>query len=321
MKRIICAIVGAVSVMSVVGCGRMSATTEVQPNGNWTRKLVYHYPAPVPKDQGLLMGPQMEKIFGVPSGPEWKIVKTTDKDKDKDEVVMTCTRSYTSGQITPAFGLLKDEMGKATLTDTVIVKSAGPGRWEYRETLHWTGPKSKMTMDKMDNDFTKSFKEALPAGVVTAADVLALQKPIVGDFWHLMFGPSEPMISEIIMHPDYAQRKLQRKAVVILDKRLQEHFGSRLTQEQRRTIVRKLVNSATTTANESSKSKADPGKADKSSDPSEMIPLTFSVKLPGKIVSSNGEVDDVSGEVYWAMYAISPQWEDVTLTAICEVGK
>ena len=81
------------------------------------------------------------------------------------------------------------------------------------------------------------------------------------------------------------------------------------------------ANSATTSANANSKSKADPGKADQNNDPTEMIPLTFSVKLPGKIISSNGELDAFSGEVYWAMFAISPTLEDVTMTAICEVGK
>ena len=139
MKKIAIVLASVASMLNLVGCGRFAATTEIQPNGNWSRKLVFKYPAPDPKSQGIQMGPDMEKIFGIPTGPEWKTVKTKDPDKDKNEVIITSTRNYTAGQITPAFALFKDAMGKTVMTDTVIVKSAGPNRWEYRETLHWAG--------------------------------------------------------------------------------------------------------------------------------------------------------------------------------------
>ena len=45
----------------------------------------------------------------------------------------------------------------------------------------------------------------------------------------------------------------------------------------------------------------------------------FIVKTPGRVVSSNGELDDLTGEVFWALYDDAATFKDVVLTAVVEV--
>ncbi len=45
----------------------------------------------------------------------------------------------------------------------------------------------------------------------------------------------------------------------------------------------------------------------------------FIVKSAGKVISSNGEVDDLTGEVYWALFPEAASLQPVTLTAIMEI--
>ena len=45
----------------------------------------------------------------------------------------------------------------------------------------------------------------------------------------------------------------------------------------------------------------------------------FVLRTPGRVVSSNGEVDEFTGEVYWALFPEGAALKDITLTAVCEV--
>jgi hypothetical protein len=44
----------------------------------------------------------------------------------------------------------------------------------------------------------------------------------------------------------------------------------------------------------------------------------FIVKTPGHIVSSNGEVDDVTGEIFWALFSDAASLKDIVLNAVVE---
>jgi hypothetical protein len=43
------------------------------------------------------------------------------------------------------------------------------------------------------------------------------------------------------------------------------------------------------------------------------------VKSPGRVNSSNGEADELTGEVYWALFPEAASMKDVVLTAVCEL--
>jgi hypothetical protein len=38
------------------------------------------------------------------------------------------------------------------------------------------------------------------------------------------------------------------------------------------------------------------------------------------VVSSNGEVDDLTGEVFWGLFSEAAGFKDVVLTAVVEAG-
>jgi hypothetical protein len=67
---------------------------------------------------------------------------------------------------------------------------------------------------------------------------------------------------------------------------------------------------------------ADPTKAGDKPDLGDaaLAALTFSVKLPGKIVSTNGERDDFAHEVYWSVYPQAAALGDVEMTAVCDTN-
>jgi hypothetical protein len=41
--------------------------------------------------------------------------------------------------------------------------------------------------------------------------------------------------------------------------------------------------------------------------------------MPGRMVSHNGTLDDLTGEVYWALFPEAAVLKEITLTAVCEV--
>jgi hypothetical protein len=47
----------------------------------------------------------------------------------------------------------------------------------------------------------------------------------------------------------------------------------------------------------------------------------FVVKSLGRVVSSNGEVDELTGEVYWALFPPAASLKPVVLTAVVEMDQ
>jgi hypothetical protein len=89
-----------------------------------------------------------------------------------------------------------------------------------------------------------------------------------------------------------------------------------MTPAQRRDVTLKLI--------ETSFSGAKPSKPDPAAGPPAskggggLTPLMFIVKSPGKVISSNGEVDELTGEVYWALFPPAASLKPVVLTAVVE---
>jgi hypothetical protein len=50
------------------------------------------------------------------------------------------------------------------------------------------------------------------------------------------------------------------------------------------------------------------------------VPLSLTVSLPGTILDTNGEIDEVNGEVSWDFYSGAAMIEDLVLTAISGVS-
>jgi hypothetical protein len=133
----------------------------------------------------------------------------------------------------------------------------------------------------------------------------------------MLFGPGDPLLTIGLLHPDLAGRRLSQRIGGLMMKALEEQFGDKMTPAQRRDVTLKLI--------ETSVMQSRPSMPDASSGPpkqgkgSGLTPLMFVVKTPGKIVSSNGETDELTGEVYWALYPPAAALKPVVLTAVIQV--
>jgi hypothetical protein len=110
---------------------------------------------------------------------------------------------------------------------------------------------------------------------------------------------------------------------VTFDKALLEKFGERIPAAERLAMTRKLIAAMEPVfdVRNDAKTKAEAGPPGQSDSEGSFVALTFVAKLPGKVVSTNGEIDEVNGEVFWALYDMAAAAEDVVLTATYEVGK
>jgi hypothetical protein len=51
-----------------------------------------------------------------------------------------------------------------------------------------------------------------------------------------------------------------------------------------------------------------------------LTPLMFIVQPPGKVISTNGEIDEFTGEIFWAMFEGAATYQDVVMTAVLETN-
>ena len=102
-----------------------------------------------------------------------------------------------------------------------------------------------------------------------------------------------------------------------MTKALEAQFGDKMTLAQRRDITLKLIAMSLAQSRQAAPS-ADagppsPGQA------AALTPLMFVLKTAGKIVSSNGEMDELSGEVFWALYPPAAAVKPVVMTATVDI--
>ena len=101
-------------------------------------------------------------------------------------------------------------------------------------------------------------------------------------------------------------------------KALEQQFGDKLTAAQRRDIAARMIQETFSSATTSSSMKPDPIAGPPSKSNGGLVPLIFIVKAPGRVVSSNGEVDELTGEVFWGLFSEAAGFKDVILTAVVE---
>lgn len=292
------------------GCGRARVTTAIKPDGSWTRTVVFTGPE---KKEGQVT-PTLEDTFVFPSGAVWK---SSEEKKDSDRIV-TLERVLAAGAALQGDISIKSGVkDKLSLVNQATVTRAGPRRFEYRETLRWKGDPVKLIGDPETQDLAK-IKASLPAPLATDANARAIARKTTELAVPLLFGPNDPLLAIGLFHPDLALRRAGQRMGTLLIKALEEQFGDQLTPTQRRDVARKLIQETFSSANPSTKiSPPDPNSA--SHDSSGLVPLMFVLKAPGRVVSSNGEVDDLTGEVFWALFSDAAAFQDVVLTAVVEM--
>ncbi len=306
------------------GCARGVAVTTINPNGSWTRKITFHGVKPDKNDTA--MGQKIEDVFVLPTGAEWKI--TRHNDKDKSSIVLE--RALPPGQsLNGAITIKSGKKGAGlVMVNTVRVQQTAPGVFQYTEMLHWKGePARELTPDA---DAISVVKQALPAPLATDANARDVAARSARVFWRVLFGPGDPLLAEFsafMMQPEAMERKMLRRVAGEMDKILQAKFGAQMTAEQRLAVTHRLVADSMNTVSTKSKSSAPGGppsgdnSKDKNGDQDNTVALTLSVKMPGRITQTNGERDELNGDVYWSLFPQAAATGDVTLSATCDTNK
>ena len=260
------------------------------------------------------MGETVEDCFILPSGDGWK--STTAKVKDADQTT-TFERTLAAGESLKGDLSVRGDGGTAMLVNEVSVTRLSPRRFEYRETLRWTGPPPEGLGSKPED--LAQLKAALPKALATDENARGVAEKMVGLIMPMMFGPSDPLLAIGLLHPDLAGRRASQRIGSLMLKALEEQFGDRMTPAQRRDVAMKLIE---TTLAQAKPKAPDPAAGPPSSKGgSGLTPLMFIVKSPGKVISSNGELDELTGEVYWALFPPGASLKPVVMTAVVEMNQ
>lgn len=307
------------------GCARSVITTTVKPDGAFTRKIVFHGPSAGDKAGGGIPGmtAELKDSFEMPAGGPWR----TKREKLESEEIYTAERDLAPGSVQKQDLAIKS--GNAAkpgifVVNEATVRSVGSGKWEYREILHWNGKAPDM-LSMIDPTSMKTVKASLPPALATDANARPIALALSRETWHILFGPGDPLISswsQFMMQPENTVRKMMARMSPGLDKAVGAQLGDRLSPAERRLCIHKIIGSVADGLTNKTTQGADPTKANDKPDFGEaaLAALTFSVKLPGKIVSTNGERDDFNGEVYWSVYPQAAVLGDVEMTAICDTN-
>lgn len=303
------AVLTVAAVLLGAGCSRSRITTEIRPDGSYTRKLEL---AGAPKGQGMQMGTPLEETFALPEGPGWHS-SSEDKESERN---MTFTRSLSAGATLKGDLTIKESPDKVMLSNAVVITRPAAKRFEYRETLTWSGTPNKSLAAGFKEDDIADIRAALPKSLATEANARAVAQKAARLAVPMMFGPGEPLLAIGLMHPDLAIKRAGQRIGSLVLQALEQQFGDKMTAAERREVARRLIQATFNTARPP---KPDPAAGPQSGEKSGgMIPLMFILKGPGKLVSSNGEFDDLNGEVYWALYPEAASLGPVVLTAVWE---
>lgn len=302
------------------GCARGVATTTVNANGSWVRRTAFH--GSKPDKDGNAMGTKIEDAFLLPKGEGWKITRQT----QNDELTVLAERAQGPGETLHGDLTLMggNKHADVIATNTVTVQKMAPGVYKYTETLHWKGAVPKELTP--DADMVAAFQKALPPAVANEANARDLAARSIREIWHVLFGPGDPLISEfsaMLAQPELIERRVQRRIGTNLEQQLTAKFGERLTGEQRHAVARKIVASMLENlfAKTKSKSPVGPQAGNKDEDSGPGAALFLSVKMPGRIIQTNGEQDAFQGDVFWTLYPEAAALGDVTLTATCDTNR
>jgi Uncharacterized conserved protein len=334
----------AVSLLSATGCARVGALTEVRPDGSLTRTVTLRGPAPAPEG-GMSLGPKMTDLVDAPGGGAWKVTRAT----EEMDLVITATREVSGTDAGAGWsdivvrGEAKKEAqepdapasadsappapGPVRVTNRVSVRLIAPGRLEYREVFAWQG-KRPDGPGAPDAEMNAVFLKGLPPALARdPAVVKALQRSITREMVKVVFGPGEPIMPLLLFHPEYAEYRLRRRLTGAVRAALAESAAGKLTDAERLAAEKQLTEALTRSISARSRAAqanpASPPAADekKEEDGGPPVALFVRVKMPGKVISTNGEYDEDTGEVIWPLFAEAAGFEDIVLTAVCEVAK
>jgi hypothetical protein len=302
------------AVLLTSGCGRALVTTTVDSSGGYSRNLKLSAAA---SSGGMTTGPSLNQSFTLPAGAAW----TTTLAKTKQGDTYTAARRFEAGNADTK-DLVVITGKDASVENAATVTQVSPGVWEYREVLHWNGPVKPGETPLDSDEELGEIKKALPPEFATDANATALTKSVLPGLIGSFFGPPRPLLFDMIGNQDLAGKLLEIDVYKTVDAALQKQFGDRMTAVQRTQVVHKLVEMATVKLNSDAQAKSGMGSdagsppgGGSDADDGSLASLTFVLRPPGKVISTNGIYNEYTGEVFWGLYPVAASFGDVVLTA------
>lgn len=288
------------------GCSKAFTETTLKADGSGTRKVTFTLSKGMEEK-----GPNVDDYFKLPRSSGAKIAQKTD---DKGDVTITMERNLAAGAAPFSDIELKEKEG-IRLRNLVSVRNLGDGKLEYTETITWVSAK-KTDFSKQNTQFARLLPKALPEGVSSAATNEKIAGEAASSMVQLMFGPNEPMILMLMTHPEYTLKKFKARFAKNLDGIMSRNLGDKMDAAARKESIKKLV--ALLDAESVVGDKQEAGQ-EASEDKTGLVAFTFSVTMPGEVIETNGELDELTGDVSWAMFGEGAQAGPVVLRAVCKV--
>lgn len=301
------------SALLLAGCARVNTSTAIHADGSFTRKVVYAVSkmtgmAP-PSDAKAKDKP--EDYFKLPTqGPGVTVVR----GEDKNGPTVTVTREVAADSAPLTDISLWGAKGKVMATSTVAVRKLDGGLIEYVETLHSLDPQGKSKQFVIP-ELRAMVKKALPAEFQTTVTIDKVTLAISINLVHAIAGPPEPLLMNLFVNPDSTIRRINTVAFTANVQTFKELIPS-LTDAQSAAMARSLANILNQDTFSQTNAAADASGPKESSGDNEMSPLFFAVSFPGKVVSTNGLTDLVTGEVYWSLLPAALDSGDVQLRVV-----
>ena len=315
--RFVIAPLAMAALLVATGCSRTSSSTVVDANGDWHRTVKFTISKGVGAGVGAESGVGQEwpNPFKLPTEAGWK---KSESVKD-DEKTITLSRDFHAGDNLLTDIVVRNEKTMETsLKNFVRVKEVETGVFEYYEKI--LNPNPAKESDQADiAKFQASLRAAMPAGItVEDAEVTAISKKMAVSIARIMFGPDDHLVGSFITNPEGTIRRLKLRLGKFLDAGIKETLAAKLSDDQRKAVVTKLMQEIDAESfKESKKAQASSGDGSDGS----LMGMSVSVKVPGEIISSNGEIDPYTGEVFWDFLSATAELEPLELRVKFRVKK
>jgi hypothetical protein len=308
-------VVAILALAALIGCARTSSTTVVDANGDWHRTVKLTISKGTGMSDPSASAEEWPNPFKFPSGAEWT---KTESVKDSEKTI-TLSRDVKAGDTQLTDIIAQDEKSKkTTLKNFVQVKEIEPGVYEYYEKIVNPNPEPFSTNTDAIK-FKESLTKALPEGITLDDETMILMtKQMVISISRIMFGPDDHIFGSLITNPEGAGRRMKVQLGKVLDTAFKTHLSAKLNDEQRKAVITKLMAEVDgESIKNSKKSETSPDKASEGS----FIGMSVCVKFPGEVISSNGDIDPYTGEVFWDFLSATAELEPLELRVKFRVKK
>lgn len=303
-------IVGLVGSL-LVGCARSTASTTVNNDGTWTRSIKFEQ---MSMDFGMSEEPEsLDSTFQLPEGDGWEQTE----ENDETTLSITATRTFALGEASEG-DITIASADEILYRNRVEVVQDGD-ELVYSEDFTFLG-EPEVDFSEPDPDQFAKFRAELPESVSDAEIrefAIAYQRLV----WGAMFGPNDPLVTTMLLDPSGFERRVRRAIGAEALAQAESLFGGSMSPAAIRDFVRStmtidaLENSTGTEGLDPDAALAEEGEGE--SEPG-LVSITISFLPPGEVIDTNGEIDPVTGEVFWTFYCEAAQLGEMELFVRCK---